>query len=419
MEKIRVRFAPSPTGVPHIGGIRSALYNYLFAKHSGGKFLLRIEDTDRKRFVEEAEVAIVNSLKWLGLDWDEEIIHQSERLDIYKKHASILLDKKIAYEKDNAIWVKMPENKIFSWVDLVGNKEISFEGKDQQDFVALKSDGFPTYHLANVVDDHLMEITHVIRGEEWISSVPKHLHLYESFGWNHPEFAHMPVILGPDKGKLSKRHGAKSVLDYKNDGFLKEAILNFIAILGWNPGGDKEILSLEEMVKVFDIKDINTSNPKFDLVKLEWMNGVYVRSLSDDLLKNRLLEFYKDEKEVLDVINNNPRTIDLIIGLAKTRMKTLAEFKGLVVDPIYEKVKVQLTTSEKDITQETRSQLSLINEQNWTEENILKELKDIMEKNKIKMSILYKIFFGTERGLPLPQVLAIIGKEQALKLLNE
>jgi glutamyl-tRNA synthetase len=410
MEKVRVRFAPSPTGVPHIGGIRSALYNYLFAKHSGGKFLLRIEDTDRKRFVEEAEVAIVNSLKWLGLDWDEDIIHQSERLDIYKKHASVLLDKKIAYEKDNAIWVKMPEDKIFSWVDLVGNKEISFEGKDQQDFVALKSDGFPTYHLANVVDDHLMEITHVIRGEEWISSVPKHLYLYESFGWDCPKFAHMPVILGPDKGKLSKRHGAKSVLDYKNDGFLKEAILNFIAILGWNPGGDKEILSLEEMVKVFDIKDINTSNPKFDLVKLEWMNGVYIRSLSLEDLKLRVIDYGID----LSAYPSNK--LNALLDLAKTRITKLSELNELI-NPFFINQKKDLQPEEKQIRDSLREKLSGLD--NWQEEKILDLLKEETKDKNIKMSVIYKIMIGAERGLPLPQVLAIIGKEQALSLLNE
>ena len=227
---------------------------FCLQKANKGEFILRIEDTDQKRIVEGAEEAIFEILNWLGIKYDDEILHQSDRLEIYKKYVKELFDKKIAYEKDGAVWVNVPDDKTFQWTDLVGNKKIKFLGKDVEDFVILKSDGFPTYHLANVVDDHLMEITHVLRGEEWISSTPKHLYLYESFGWKHPYFAHLPVILGPDKTKLSKRHGAKSALDYKKDGYLKEALLNYMALLGWNPGGDKEQMSLSEMEKLFKLR---------------------------------------------------------------------------------------------------------------------------------------------------------------------
>ncbi len=417
-QQVRVRFAPSPTGIPHIGGIRTALYNYLFAKNQSGKFFLRIEDTDRKRYVEEAEDAIFNSLKWLDLNWDGEVTYQSKRKDIYKEHVDILLSKKIAYEKDGAIWAKMPEDKTFSWIDLVGDKKITFEGKDQQDFVILKSDGFPTYHLANVVDDHLMGITHVIRGEEWISSVPKHIYLYDCFFWDKPEFVHLPVILGPDKGKLSKRHGAKSALDYKNEGYLKEAVLNFIALLGWNPGGDEEVLSLEKMIKIFKLKDINTSNPKFDPTKLEWINGVWIRSLNIDQLKDKLLEFYKDDGEIKDVFNENPDSINSIIELAQTRIKTLAEFKDMVVEPVYGRINIQLSPTEKEIAGDIKEKLNLISQKNWTEENIFPVLKEVMTKNEIKMAVLYKIFTGREKGLPLPQVLEKLGKDYSLGKLN-
>ena len=258
--EVKVRFAPSPTGIPHIGNTRTAFLNYLFAKHNKGEFILRIEDTDQKRIVEGALEAILEIFKWLGIEYDGEIIHQSTRLEIYKKYVEELLDKKIAYEKDGAIWVKVPDEKTFEWIDKVGNKKISFKGNTQEDFVILKSDSFPTYHLANVIDDHLMEITHVIRGEEWISSTPKHLYLYESFGWKAPEFAHLPVILGPDKTKLSKRHGAKSALDYKNEGYTQESLLNFMALLGWNPGGNREQMSIEEMISLFKLEDVNTEN---------------------------------------------------------------------------------------------------------------------------------------------------------------
>jgi glutamyl-tRNA synthetase len=407
----RVRFAPSPTGIPHIGSIRTALYNFLLAKKDKGEFLLRIEDTDRKRFVKEAEESILSSLKWLNLNWDSEITYQSKRLDIYKKYTKELLDKKIAYEKDGAIWVKMPDDKTFSWVDLVGNKKISFEGKDQEDFVILKSDGFPTYHLANVIDDHLMNITHVIRGEEWISSVPKHLFLYESFSWKPPFFAHMPVILGPDKGKLSKRHGAKSALDYKNDGYLREAILNYIAILGWNPGEDREVLSLDEMINLFDFKDINTANPKFDAKKLEWMNGIWIRRLENIDLKKRLIEFDKNIKNVVD-----EKTIDGFIEIAKTRIKTLKEFQEMVL-PFVKITKHDLSLEEKEFKKRFKEGLSEI--KNWRKEELSDFIFSFLKKEEKRFPYLYKTLIGIERGLPLADVFEVLGKEKTLNLINE
>ncbi|MBU2632629.1 glutamate--tRNA ligase [Patescibacteria group bacterium] len=410
-KEVKVRFAPSPTGIPHIGSIRTALYNYLFARVNKGKFLLRIEDTDQKRFVKEAEEAILNSLKWLTLNWDLEIIHQSKRLDIYKKYTKELLDKKIAYEKDGAVWVKMPDNKTFSWTDLVGNKKISFDGKDQKDFVILKSDGFPTYHLANVVDDHLMEITHVIRGEEWISSVPKHLFLYESFSWQAPYFAHMPVILGPDKGKLSKRHGAKSALDYKNDGYLKEAILNFIAILGWNPGDDREILSLEEMVKLFNLKDVNTANPKFDAVKLEWMNGMWIRNLENLELKKRLLEFdLSIGKEIEE------KYLDGFIEITKTRIKTLREFKQMVI-PFIKPANLKLTSEEVEFKKRLEKGLGEV--KIWNREEVSNFISAFLLKEGKRFPFLYKVLIGVDKGLPITDSLVVIGKEKTLELFKE
>lgn len=407
----RVRFAPSPTGIPHIGSIRTALYNFLLAEKDKGEFLLRIEDTDQKRFVKEAEDAILNSLKWLNLNWDKEIIYQSKRLDLYKKYTRELLDKKIAYEKDGAVFVKMPNDKTFSWIDLVGNKKISFEGKDQKDFVILKSDGFPTYHLANVIDDHLMNITHVIRGEEWISSVPKHLLLYESFSWKPPFFAHLPVILGPDKGKLSKRHGAKSALDYKNDGYLKEAVLNFIAILGWNPGNDREILSPIEMINLFDLSDINTANPKFDQKKLEWMNGVWIRKLETAELKKRLIEFDKNIEEVI-----NGKIFDGFINITKTRIKTLKEFKDLII-PFIKSQKLSLSKEEKEFKKNFKKGLSEL--EIWNAEELTNFILSFLKKEEKKFPFLYKILIGTDKGLPLASVFEVLGKEKTLNLFNE
>ncbi len=262
---IRTRFAPSPTGALHIGGVRTALYAYLVAKKGSGTFSLRIEDTDRARLVEGATEDIVETLNWLGLTFDGEPIFQSKREDIYKDHAQKLVDNGFAYKQDGAIYFKTKKEGKTSIVDLVGSRTIEFDNATQDDFVILKSDGYPTYHLAHVVDDHLMETNPVIRGAEWISSLPKHIQLFEAFGWEKPRYAHLPIILGTDRSKLSKRHGAKPASEFRGDGFLPEAILNFMALLGWTPPSGKEILSLEEMTAEFELSDVNIANPIFDI----------------------------------------------------------------------------------------------------------------------------------------------------------
>jgi len=411
---VRVRFAPSPTGIPHIGSTRTALFNFLFARANKGEFVLRIEDTDQKRLVEGAQEAILESLKWLGLNYDGEIIHQSKRLEIYKKHVDILLEKKVAFEKDGAIWVKVPENKTFAWTDLVGNKKITFAGKDVDEFVILKSDGFPTYHLANVIDDYLTGITHVLRGEEWISSTPKHLYLYESFEWEKPEFAHMPVILGADKTKLSKRHGAKSALDYKNEGYVKEAILNYTALLGWNPGGDKEQMSLEEMIKLFKIEDINTANPIFDLTKLEWLNGVWIRSLEgENKLKERLEDFYKENDEVQTKLND--KNSKIMISAAASRMKTLANFQNI----INTQRQRDMVTEEKEIAAKLQQFLvKELGEGNWENGKFLLTLKDFSKAENVPFKLIYFLLTGKEHGIGLLEINQIYGKDFFLKNLN-
>ncbi len=320
----RVRFAPSPTGYLHLGGLRTALFNYLFARKSNGKIILRIEDTDRKRFVEGAMENLIETLQWAGLKFDEgpEIggdlgpYVQSDRFDIYKQHVQILLDNGVAYHcfctperltkmreesKDGStrydrkclsltkeeiseklsnkiphvVRLKMP-HRVIRFNDMIRG-DVEFSGELIDDQVILKSDGFPTYHLANVVDDHQMEITHVIRGEEWLSSVPKHIALYEGFGWKHPIFAHLPLILNSDKSKLSKRQGDVSVEDYMKKGFLSEAIVNYLALLGWNPGNDQEIFSMDQLCEEFQIEKVSKSGSVFDVEKLSWMNREYIR----------------------------------------------------------------------------------------------------------------------------------------------
>lgn len=405
---VRVRFAPSPTGIPHIGSTRTALFTFLFARHNNGEFILRIEDTDRKRLVPGSEEAIEEILEWLDLVPDKKF-KQSERLEIYKKHARELLSKKIAFEKEGAIYVHIPEDKELFWIDAVGNKKISFKGKDVENFVILKSDGFPTYHLANVVDDYLMQITHVMRGEEWISSTPKHLFLYESFGQKPPIFAHLPVILGQDHSKLSKRHGAKSILEFRSEGYLKEAILNFMALLGWNPGEDLEIMDISEMIKLFDLKDINVSNPVFDIKKLEWMNGVYIRKIPNSNLKSQILELNSELKEIDD------KTLESFIALSQTRVVTLKDFSKLIL-PFINPSKSKLNKAELSIVKDLKDRFSSVSK--WNQENIFQVLKEILLKHKIKMNVLYKIFTGSESGLPLPQSLEILGKEKTLERLT-
>ncbi|MBI2195913.1 MAG: glutamate--tRNA ligase [Candidatus Levybacteria bacterium] len=404
---VRVRFAPSPTGIPHVGNIRTALFNYFFAKKEGGKFILRIEDTDQARKVAGAQDAIKQSLSWLGISWDEYIV-QSEHLDDYKKYAKELVSKGLAKEEDGAVVFITPREGETSWVDKIGNKAIEFENKDIEDFIILKSDGFPTYHLANVVDDNKEGVTHVIRGEDWVSSTPKHILLYKAFGWNIPQFVHVPNILGPDKSKLSKRRGAKSVLDFKKEGFLPEALLNYLMLLGWSPKNDREILSKEEITKEFSLENINVSPAVFDQKKLEWMNGEYIRKLSVSDLKSKI----KNQKSKIQF--KNEKVLDELILLAQTRMKTLLDFKTLV-GPLIQGSKVDLSTEEKKVAEKLKERLSAIEQ--WSSEAILTALKEIMESEGVKMQTVYKIFTGNESGLPLPQSLEILGKEKTLKLL--
>lgn len=405
---IKVRFAPSPTGIPHVGNIRTALFNYFFAKANNGTFVLRIEDTDQARIVEGAVEAISESLKWLGINWDEYII-QSERLPEYKKFAGELVSKGLARIDERAIRFIVPKKGVTSWEDKVGNKKIEFQNSDVEDFIILKSDGFPTYHFANVIDDHAINITHVIRGEDWISSTPKHILLYRAFGWEAPYFAHLPNILGTDGKKLSKRRGAKSVLDFKSEGYLPEALLNYLMLLGWSPKDDREILSREEIVDAFSFEKVNTAPAIFDQKKLEWMNSEYIRSLSDEQLLKKLIGFDSSiEKEI-------PQNMLLgFVEVSKTRIKNLAEFKGLVM-PFLSKHDVIL--SEENIFKQ-KLKKELLNIKKWDREELTRFMSDFLLQEGVRFPYLYKIVTGFERGLPIANVFEILGKEKTLDLLK-
>ena len=365
---IRVRFAPSPTGFLHIGGLRTCFYNWLYTKQNKGKFILRIEDTDRERMVPNAVENLIKTLKIMGLDWDE-FYTQSERLEIYQKYAQELLDKGYAYycfcstselkemkeeqiakkiapqydgccrklsEKEIAakikdgrpyvIRLKIPKNDKGNFFDVIRGK-IQINLKNIDDQVLLKSDKWPTYHLANVIDDHLMGITHVIRGEEWLPSTIKHVLLYQFFGWKPPKFVHLPLLLNSDKSKLSKRQGDVAVEDYLNQGYLPEALLNFIVLLGWNPGNDKEIFSIEELIKDFSLKKIQKAGAIFNKEKLDWLNGYYIRQMSVNELTKKCIP-YLEQSGIMKKIKDFD-WLKKIVSLEQERMKKLSDITDL------------------------------------------------------------------------------------------
>ena len=380
MTNTRVRFAPSPTGSPHIGTIRTAIYDWLYARHTGGTFILRIEDTDRARFVPDSQDQILESLRWLGCQWDEgpEVggqygpYLQSERLDIYAKHAGLLLDEGKAYRcfctperlaemrkeqearkqptgydrlcltlppeeiesrlKDGTPYVirfKVPEAGHTSFQDVVRGR-ITFDNSLLDDFIIMKSDGYPTYQFASVVDDHLMEISHVIRGEEWISSTPKHILEYQAFGWEPPKFAHPALILGPDRSKLAKRHGSVAFLEYRDRGFLPEAILNFVTLLGWSPGEDREIFPPDELIARFTLEGLVKNPAIFDIQKAEWMNGVYIRQAPLDRIVGLCLPYLQEAGHVSkDPTPEELEYVRKVVTLEQQRLKVLSEIVEL------------------------------------------------------------------------------------------
>jgi len=301
-DTVRVRFAPSPTGALHIGGGHTALFNWLWARHTGGKFILRIEDTDRERSTKEFENTILAGMKWLGLDWDEGPdvggeygpYRQSERLDLYHKYAEQLVEEGKAYREGPAIIYRLPEGEKISFDDQVyGYIEVTSDSL-LKDIVLIKSDGMPTYNYAVVVDDHCMNINYVIRGEDHISNTPKQILLYRALGWEVPTFAHLPMILGKDKKKLSKRHGATSVYEYRDQGYLPEGIFNFLAILGWSAGDDREVFSREELVELFELHRVTKKAAVFDTDKLNFVNQEHLKNMDPRERLELVKPFWKE-----------------------------------------------------------------------------------------------------------------------------
>jgi glutamyl-tRNA synthetase len=460
---VRTRIAPSPTGFPHIGTIYQALFDFAFARKNHGNFIVRIEDTDRSRFVEGAEGKIFEALDWFSLSEDESVrkegkfgpYRQSERLEIYKKYIEELIDKGGAYycfctkerldalrasqaaakqptmydghcrdlniedsrkklDESYVVRLRIPQLRTIKVKDEIRG-EVEFDLSLIEDSVLIKSDGFPTYHFAVVVDDHLMEITDVIRGEEWLSSLPKHIIIYDYFGWNKPRFYHTPDLRNPDKSKLSKRQGHASVDWYKDEGFLPEAILNFLALMGWSHPEQKDKFDVYEFIQLFDPKKLKPVGPVFDVTKLEWLNGLWIREMTPADLQRRLERFYRDDKEFSAIFDS--KHISLLIGLAQSRMKKLSEFKNLVNAPQKQR---EFTMDEKKEGLKLLKTLESIDHSEWREEVILNHLKNFRDQEGVSMKTIYFLITGKEQGLPLIEtMIKIEGRDQVLQNLKK
>lgn len=454
---VRVRIAPSPTGSIHIGLVRSALYNWLFARHYKGKFILRIEDTDPTRSTKESLNEILEGFKWVGLQPDEGPYFQSQRFEVYRKYAKRLLKEGKAYycycseerleqerkkaEKEHKVWKydrrclnlsseererlereKAPKVVRF----LIPPKKVRFEDiihgriekspQDLEDFIILRRDGSPTYNFACAIDDAEMEITHVIRAVEHIANTPKQVLLYETLGFTPPKFAHLPLILGKDKKKLSKRHGAVSLLEYKKMGYLPEAIINYLALLGWSPGGDREVISIEEMIKSFSLERVHKANATFDERKLLWMNGEYMRMLPRERILKELKRFIeiKDERFLK------------LVDLLRVRTKTLKELCSMMEPYIKEEIEYDEEAVERFIKGNEERLKWLYEEftllKDFTAPSLEKSLRYLALKKGIRPAeLIHPIrvaVTGKSVGPPLFDALELIGRERTLKRLK-
>jgi glutamyl-tRNA synthetase len=473
--RVRTRFAPSPTGFLHIGGLRTALFAFLFARSSGGDFILRIEDTDRSRLVEGAMEDIIESLKWIGMQWEEgpdkggphAPYLQSERKEIYREHANILVSKGGAYRcfcapsrlealreeqkkagafqgydrrcrdltaraiesslskgEPHVVRLKVPVGGASVFHDAIRG-EIRTPNETLDDTVLLKSDGYPTYHLANVVDDHLMGITHVIRGDEWISSTPRHVALYEAFGWTPPVFAHVPVILNQSGGKLSKRHGATMVREFREKGYLADALLNFIALLGWSYDDKTVLFTMDELIRSFDLAKVNKAPAVFSYEKLDWFNGVYIRGKSTAELYDLLIPYFTKEGLTAD----KAYLMD-IIPLIRERLKTLSDVGKLTwffFDSRFE-VKEREHLVPKKLERKTVKAVlegaarSLESLPSFDEAGIEKTLRDLVGTHGVKtgdvfMSVRVAVT-GTTVSPGLFETIRVLGRERSVSRLE-
>lgn len=474
-DTVRTRFAPSPTGFLHVGGLRTALFNYLFARRHGGKFILRIEDTDQARYVEGATEQLLASLKWAGLQYDEgpDIggehgpYIQSQRLEIYRQHAEKLLQsghayycfctaeeleamrqhqaargltpkydgtcrrlspeevsQKLAANIPRVVRMKMPLEGETVVEDLIRGT-VTFQNELIDDQILLKSDGFPTYHLANVVDDHLMGITHIIRGEEWLLSVPKHIQLYKSFGWEPPQMAHLSLLLNPDRSKLSKRQGDVAVEDYRDKGYLPQALINFVALLGWNPGTDREIFSLEELIKEFSLERVNKAGAVFDLAKLNWMNGHYLRQLSEDEAVAFLTPFLQKAGADVSDAEKTRKIIRAVYQKINRGDEVYAAAAIFYHDTLEirepEALEHLKTPAAKTVLEAFLKKAQALDRLDM--DTFRQAMKEVQQETGVKGQELWKplrvALTGMISGPELPAVIEVFGKEKALSFIRQ
>jgi len=421
---VRVRFAPSPTGFLHIGSARSALFNWLFARHEGGKFLLRIEDTDRIRSKPEFLQEILQSLAWLGMNWDEEPLYQSKRIQMYRDRAENLIKEGKAYKEGEAIRFRMPKKRIK--VNDICRGTIEFDSETLKDEVLIKSDGFPTYNFACVVDDTEMKITHVIRGDDHIPNTPKQIAIYEALGYDIPHFAHIPLIMGPDGTRLSKRHGATSIREYRKGGYLAEALVNFLALMGWSPGDDREILSRDELIKEFTLKKVIRTSAIFNVDKLNWLNGQYIQNMNAEKLAELLIPFLKDEGVIGE--NFDREKIINLVELYKVRIRTLPEFAGHAKIFYTDTLEFDEKGVEKHLKKEgTKKLLSTWSEElaaldNFDKDALERRCRSVAEKLGVKPSALIHptrvAISGRTIGAGLFEMMEVLGRDTVLRRMD-
>jgi glutamyl-tRNA synthetase len=432
--KVRVRFAPSPTGLLHIGGARTALFNWLYARHTGGAFILRVEDTDTARNTQEATDVILSGLRWLGLDWDEGPgrgdfgpYFQSQRGKIYQRRVQELKAKGLAYDCEGAVKFKMERHPIVIPDLVVGRvtRELTDREAADPDFVIVRSDGQPVFHFVNVVDDLEMNITHVIRGEDHLSNTAKHIALFRAFGVEPPQYAHIPLILNPDGAKMSKRDRGASLQNYVDEGYVPEAVVNYLCLLGWSPKENREKISLPEVIPLFDLPQILRHNARFDLAKLEWLNGEYLRELSAARFRELGAAALRRAGCKMDAYPDNYITAALATCQGKIkRFSDLAAYAGFYFQ---DEVKIDPAAAEKEFTPEAKARLQKLREalaqlEDFTAAGIERTLKAAAEELGVKAGVLVHptrlACTGAAVGPSLYHLMEIVGKEAILKRLD-
>jgi glutamyl-tRNA synthetase/nondiscriminating glutamyl-tRNA synthetase len=439
MKKVRVRYAPSPTGLLHIGNARSALFNYLFARHYDGDFIIRIEDTDTSRNVPGGEASQLKYLSWLGLTWDESPdkggaygpYRQLERLDLYKKYANDLLERGLAYKeyRENsdkyAIRFKVPENVTYTFNDLVRGT-LTFESSEVEDWIMMKDNGIPTYNFAVVIDDHLMDITHVLRGEEHITNTPKQLMVYDAFGWERPQFGHMTIIVNEQKKKLSKRdHNVMQYISqYEEKGYLPEAMFNFISLLGFSPKSETEILSKEDIVKLFDPTRLSKAPAMFDKDKLTFINSRYIKALSDDTLAEMVKPYL--EKDGIE-IKSESWLLELV-GLFKDRLSYVGEITEYYKNFFHDDFKLSEEALNFLVENQSLELLKIFKsvldkDEAFDKVSLEQAIKDTGKEANVKGKVLFMstriATTGDMHGPSLPVSLSLLGRNIVLKRLTQ